>query len=71
MGRGGLSLRTADAVRLLRLWLAGSAIVLAAIALWAFAPVLVFVALLTVFLGVIAAAMIRLANMLRDWRERR
>jgi hypothetical protein len=57
-------------VRLLRLWLAGTGIVLAAIAVWAFAPVLVFVALLTVALGALAAAMIHLARRLRDWRER-
>ncbi len=57
-------------MRLLRIWLAGTAIVLAAIAVWAFAPVLVFVALLTGALGGIAAAMIFLAQRLRAWRER-
>jgi hypothetical protein len=57
-------------VRLLRIWLAGTAVVLGAIAVWAFAPVLVFVALLTAALGGIAAAMILLAHRLRAWRER-
>jgi hypothetical protein len=58
-------------VRLLRLWLAATAIALAGLAVWAFAPVLVFVALLTLALGILAAAMIALAHRLRAWRERR
>lgn len=58
-------------MRLLRLWLAGTAVVVAGMAVWAFAPVLVFVALLTAALGAIAAAMILLAYRLRAWRERR
>jgi hypothetical protein len=58
-------------VRLLRLWLAATAIVLAAMAVWAFAPVLVFVALLTLALGGLAAATTLLAHRLRAWRERR
>jgi hypothetical protein len=70
MGRRGLSLRTAGAVRLLRLWLAATAIILAGMAVWAFAPVLVFVALLTLALGGLAAGMILLAHRLRAWRER-
>jgi hypothetical protein len=40
-------------------------------AVWAFAPVLVFVALLTLALGGLAAATILLAHRLRAWRERR
>ena len=56
---------------LLRWWLAATAIALAGVAIWAFAPVLVFVALLTLFLGGLAAAMILLAHRLRAWRERR
>jgi hypothetical protein len=56
---------------LLRLWLAATAVVLAVIAVWAFAPVLVFVALLIVALGLAAAAMILLARRLQSWRERR
>ena len=55
----------------LRLWLAATAIVLAGMAVWAFAPVLVFVALLTLVLGALAAGMILLAHRLRAWRERR
>ena len=58
-------------MRLLPLWLAGTAIILAGMAAWAFAPMLVFVALLTAALGGIAAAMILLADRLRAWRERR
>jgi hypothetical protein len=57
-------------VKLLRLWLIGTAIVLGGIAVWAFAPVLVFMALLTIALGGLAAAMIWLAQRLRAWRDR-
>lgn len=56
---------------LLRLWLAATAVVLAGIAVWAFAPVLVFMALLLAALGLTAAAMIALARRLQAWRERR
>lgn len=56
---------------LLRLWLAATAIALAGLAVWAFAPVLVFVALLTLALGLLAGGMILLAHRLRAWRERR
>ena len=55
----------------LRLWLIGTSIALAALAVWAFAPVLVFVLLLTAGLGVVCAAMIGIARALRAWRERR
>ena len=55
---------------LLRIWLAGTAAVVAAIAVWAFAPVLVFMAALLVALALVAAAMIALARRLRVWRER-
>jgi hypothetical protein len=58
-------------VSLLRIWLAVTAVVLAGLAVWAFAPVLVFVALLVVALGLAAAAMIALARQLQAWRERR
>jgi hypothetical protein len=58
-------------MRLLRWWLAATGIALVAMAIWAFAPVLVFMALLTVVLGGLAASMILLAHRLRDWRERR
>jgi hypothetical protein len=57
-------------VTVLRLWLAGTAIVLAVIAVWAFAPVLVFAALLVAGLGLISVAMIGLAHVLRRRRER-
>ena len=55
----------------LRLWLAVTAIVLAGMAVWAFAPVLVLMALLLVLLGAAAAAMIALARWLQALRERR
>jgi hypothetical protein len=57
-------------VTLLRLWLAGTAAVLAALAIWAFAPVLVFAALVVVGLGLVSVAMIALARRLQRWRER-
>jgi hypothetical protein len=57
-------------VRLLRLWLTLSAIGLAALAVWAFAPVLVFVFLLLAALAVLSLAMILLARVLRLLRER-
>ena len=56
---------------LLRYWLAGTAIVLAAIAVWAFAPVLIFFALLAGGLGLVALAMIALARGLQAWRDRK
>jgi|GEM_PF-1450209 len=56
---------------LLRLWLAGSAILLAVLAVWAFAPVLVFMALLAAALGALSLAMIGLARGLKAWRSRR
>ena len=55
----------------LRVWLAATAIVLAGMALWAFAPVLVFMILLLAVLGLAAAIMIALARRLQAWRERR
>jgi hypothetical protein len=55
----------------LRVWLAATAIMLAGLALWAFAPVLVFMVLLLAVLGLAAAAMIALARRLQAWRERR
>jgi len=56
---------------LLRLWLAGTAVALTAILVWAFAPVLVFVLLLAAALGIICAAMIALARSLRNRREQK
>ena len=49
---------------LLRLWLIGTGLVLGAILVWAFAPVLVFLALLTGALGVLAIGTIGLARSL-------
>jgi hypothetical protein len=54
---------------LLRYWLAATAIVLAGLAVWAFAPVLVFVVLLAAGLGLVAFAMIALARRLERWRD--
>lgn len=54
----------------LRLWLIGTSAVLAALAVWAFAPVLLFFLLLTAGLGVVCAVMIGLARAVRLWRER-
>src|SRR5262249_38241359 len=68
LGRRGLPLRTAGALKLPRPPPAPPAIVLAGMAIWAFAPVLVFMALLTLALGGLAAAMILLARRLRAWR---
>jgi hypothetical protein len=58
-------------VRLLRLWLTVTGFALAGLAVWVFAPVLLFVALLTAALGAVAAAMIGLARALQVWRDRR
>jgi len=58
-------------VSVLRLWLIGTSVVLAGIAVWAFAPVLVFIALLAGALGVLSALMIGLARWLQAWREKR
>ena len=56
---------------LLRAWLIASSVVITAIAVWALAPVLVFVALLVAGLGLISASMIMLARRLRAWRDHR
>ena len=56
---------------LLRLWLAGTAIALAVVAVWAFAPVVLFVGLLTVGLGLVSALMIAIARGVQAWRARR
>ena len=59
---------------LLRLWLLGTALLVAILLIWAFAPVLVFVALLAAGLGVLSFAMIGLARALERglgrWRRR-
>jgi hypothetical protein len=54
----------------LRLWLVGSGVILALLAVWAFAPVLLFLALLAAALGLVSAVMIGLARRLQAWRER-
>ncbi|HEY1246941.1 MAG TPA: hypothetical protein VGF29_19130 [Hyphomicrobiaceae bacterium] len=55
---------------LLRIWLGVTAAVLAILAVWAFAPVLVFMGLLLAALGLVAAFMILLAHRLRAWLDR-
>jgi hypothetical protein len=56
---------------LLRAWLIASAIVITALAVWAFAPVLVFFVLLAAVLGVLSTLMIWFARALGAWRDRR
>jgi hypothetical protein len=56
---------------LLRIWLLLTTALLIGLALWAFAPMLVFLVLLTAALGIASAVMIALAKMLRGWREGR
>jgi len=58
-------------VTALRLWLVATTILLAALMVWAFAPVLLFFLLLTAGLGLIAALMIAMARGLQAWRGRR
>jgi membrane associated rhomboid family serine protease len=58
-------------VSVLRLWLIATSAILAGLAVWAFAPVLVFFLLLAVALGVLSALMIALARGLQTWRARR
>jgi hypothetical protein len=54
----------------LRLWLIGSGAIAAGLALWAFAPVVIFVLLLTGALGAVSVLMIALARLLRRRLER-
>jgi hypothetical protein len=54
-----------------RLWLAASGVVLALLAVWVFAPVLLFLGLVAAALGLMSAIMIGLARRLQAWRERR
>ena len=56
---------------LLRTWLIGTAIIITALAVWAFAPVLVFFVLLAAALGLLSALMIWFARALGAWRDRR
>jgi hypothetical protein len=54
---------------LLHLWLVGTAVLLAAIAIWAFVPVLALALLLTAGLGLLSLVMVVLARLLQRWRE--
>ena len=54
---------------LLRIWLWATVAVLAGLLVWAFAPVLVFLALLTLGIGLLSALMIALARSLQKSRE--
>lgn len=55
---------------MLRIWMLATAVILAALAIWAFAPVLVFVGLLALGLGIVSFTMIGLAQALKAWSER-
>jgi len=61
----------ARAMTLLRAWLIGTTIIISGLAIWAFAPVLVFLALLAAALGLLSAVMIAIARALAAWRDRR
>ena len=54
----------------LRLWLLATAVIAVALALWAFAPVMIFVLLLTAALGAVSALMVGVARVLRVRIER-
>jgi hypothetical protein len=56
-------------VTVLRYWLAVTVVVVSGLAIWAFAPVLLFVFLLVAGLGTLSAAMILLAKGLRSLRD--
>jgi hypothetical protein len=58
-----------SAQSLLRIWLWATVVVLAGLLVWAFAPVLVFLALLTLGIGLLSALMIGLARGLQKSRE--
>ena len=53
----------------LRYWLAVTIVVVSGLAIWAFAPVLLFVFLLVAGLGALSAAMILVAKGLRSLRD--
>jgi len=57
-------------VTVLRIWLIATGVVLAAMAVWAFAPVLVFMGLLAAALGLLSALMIWIARILQARRDR-
>ncbi len=54
----------------LRYWLAVSAVVIGFLAVWAFAPVLLFMLAVVAGLGVLSAAIIYFAHWLRTLRDR-
>jgi len=55
----------------LRLWLLGTGILLIALAVWALAPLLLFVVLLTAGIGVVSILMIGIARRIEGWRQQR
>ncbi len=56
---------------ILRTWLAVTVVVVSGLAIWAFAPVLLFVFVLVAGLGALSAAMILLAKGLKSLRDGR
>jgi hypothetical protein len=52
-------------MNVLRLWLIATGVIAVGLALWAFAPVVIFLLLLTGALGTASAVMIGLARLLR------
>ena len=71
VGLSRTPVRAPRSVTALRIWLIATGIALAALAVWALAPVLLFVVLLTAGLGAVSAVMIGIARALRTWKERR
>jgi preprotein translocase subunit SecF len=57
-------------VTLLRVWMLATTALVSAMAIWAYAPVLFFIMLLTAALGLMSAVMIAIARWLQAWRER-
>jgi hypothetical protein len=70
-GRAGERRQPGLMMPLLRIWLLLTTALLIGLALWAFAPMLVFLVLLTAALGIVSAVMIALAKTLHAWRQRR
>ena len=61
--------KPAGAIVLLRYWLIGSALALAAFFIWIIAPVLFLVLALTAALGAISAVIVYLARRLERWKH--
>jgi hypothetical protein len=57
-------------VTLLRVWMLATTALVSAMAIWVYAPVLLFVVLLTAALGLASAIMIAFARWLQARRER-